>query len=69
MNAKQDTRTIVVENSFGREVEITKVEFIKRWTSHVSQLKGLSYGYWDEFDKMEKRVAEIAAEEFENCYK
>ena len=54
-------RTITQNGMFG-EITLTKEEFIKRWTDHVSQLYRLSYEQeWETFVKATLDVVEHKA--------
>ena len=42
MTNTTDTKTIMVQNSFGKDKEINLADFIKRWKDHAQELNGLA---------------------------
>ena len=61
-------KTITVENSFGKDKQITRLDFITQWYEHMGQLNRLSWDHADEFKKMQMRISEIAGEEFDRLW-
>jgi len=62
-------KTITVKNCFGGDKEITRMDFVHQWRSHMQELSSLSWDHIQEFNSMRDRVAEIAGEEFDRIAK
>ena len=58
-------KTITTTNMFGREVELTKEEFVARWKEHAEELHRLGFEYRTEIVDIVDRVVALAETEFD----
>jgi hypothetical protein len=55
---------IKIPNTFGKEIEVTKEEYISRWQdSTVKSLRG--FFLEDEYFKLQNRIKELAGKQFD----
>ena len=59
----QTIKTIKTENSFGKEVNLTKEQFVKRWTSWAFDYYNLVH--WSEAKEFVDKVKKTAEENFD----
>jgi hypothetical protein len=59
----QTVQTIKTENSFGKEVSLTKEQFVKRWTNWAFDYYNLVH--WSEAKEFVDKVKKTAEEYFD----
>ena len=56
--------TIKIPNTFGKEIEVTKEEYISRWQD--STVKSLMQLFrFEEYNQLQEKIRELAAKEFD----
>ena len=60
-------RMITVRGMFG-DVRVTKAKFVSHCREHAEELRKLSWKHYVEVSDMVNRIAEIAADRFEEIY-
>jgi len=61
--------TITVADSFGNDTDITRADFTKRWTDHISELRSLQPSLSSKrIGSIAKEISNAAAAEFDRIY-
>ena len=70
-NEAKQMQTITVSNSFGRDKEITREEFIRQWVEHVGQMHRICETEVDMnmVRLIKKNAEDMAARSFDETYK
>lgn len=60
-------KTITVTNIFGKKVNLTKENYVKRWVLHTRELHNIvqTDKQYKEVEKMVKKIIEIASDNFD----
>ncbi len=59
-----DMKTIKIPNTFGKEIEITKEQYIARWQD--ATVKSLMQLFrFEEYNQLQEKIRELAAKEFD----
>ena len=60
------TQTITVQGTF-KEKQVTREEFIQRWSDHARGLHQLDWDCLEELQQITHRIEEIAGEKFDKA--
>ena len=58
-------KTLTTKSWNGKEITLTRAEFVKRWDATTHDLTSLSMDHYEELLQMRNRINVIAGEEFD----